>query len=140
MPDWVRPDDIHFDHAAAHGALEALAAMRATLEWSWALEDRSASAAMVPWSGLAADAFRSSHAARRAVTEELAGRLGLLAAAIDGAIEDAVSAQARIDTAQAEWDAQLRVERRIAAETAVGEAPGGAPPADPIAVVSRGLR
>ena len=118
MPDWVRPGDIHFDHAAADAALDAIAAARFTLEWAWAAEDRSANVALGRWEGLAAAAFRSSHGARLAVTEEASTRLSLLASAIEAAVDSARTEQARVDALQAEWDAQLRREREIAAEIA----------------------
>lgn len=113
MPDWNRPHDLHFDHAAAAAALDAVDAMRFTLEWAWGAEERSAGEALAGWEGLAADSFRGSHRSRAVTTEDISVRLGVLAASIRGAVDDAVVEQARVDALQAEWDAQARLERRL---------------------------
>lgn len=125
MPDWARPHDIHFDHAAAMAAIDAIDAMRFTLEWAWGGEDRTAVDALATWEGLAADAFRASHRSRAAVTEDISVRLGVLAASIRGAVDDAIVEQARIDALQSEWDAQARIEREIEAAASAEAAPSG---------------
>ena len=65
--------------------------------------------------GVAPDGLRGR---RLAVTEEASTRLSLLASAIEAAVDSARTEQARVDALQAEWDAQLRRERQLAAEIA----------------------
>ena len=139
MPDWIRPQDIHFDHAAAEAALDAIAAARFTLEWAWSAEGHTAGLALARWEGLAADSYRASHRARRSATGEASERLRLLAAAIQDAIDDAVAAQRRVDTLQVEWDAQWRSEQQAAADAAAAIDAEAANDATPVGRVPAGL-
>ncbi len=139
MPTWSRPADIVYDHAAAAMAVEAVAAMRFTLELTWDAEDASASDALATWEGLAADAFRVSHGSRQNTTEDIVRQLRLLQSGIEGAIADAHAAQARVDALQAEWDEQRQAELLAAAEAERADASAPAaetapPPSVPLSV------
>ncbi len=133
MPDWARPIDVRFDHAAAAAAVDALAGARFALALSWAAEDRTAQAALATWEGQAADAFSVSHRARGAAAEDLDVRLRLLQIAIEDAVGDALVEQARVDARQADWDAQRRLEILAAAAAeadSAGVGPTGPAPSD----------
>lgn len=118
MPAWPRPNDIWFDHAAADGAVDAIAAMRFGLEFGWAIEEEAADAALDAWEGMAARAFRSSLGARANLSVDLAGELRLLQSSIELAIDDASTQQRRIDDLQSTWDDQSRAELSAAHDAA----------------------
>lgn len=110
MPTWVRPDDVVFDHAAAGAAVEAIAAARFVVDWTWAAEEDGAQRALARWEGRAADGFGRSHRARRNHAEAAIEALRSLELAINAAMDDAIVEQGRVDQQQAAWDAQRQAE------------------------------
>ncbi len=110
MPDWTRPVDVRFDHAAAHDAIEAAAAMRFVLARTWESEDDAARTALDAWEGAAAAAFTESRSQRLRRTRALIDDLSALQMAIEGVVDEAVLGQRRVDELQEAWDAERRAE------------------------------
>ena len=130
VPAWARPIDIHFDHGAAAEAIDAVAAARVSMVLAWGAEDQTAQAALGSWEGQAARAFERSHHALGGVVEDLDLALRMLQAAIEDAVDVATAEQARIDAAQAAWDAERRREILAAQEAETS----GDQPTDPAPV------